>query len=162
MARPLLPRIALLRFHVQRRGPFPGPEYGGALFRGGCALLDPSPHWIVFETPVIPEESAVLRKHPRALHRFVVVRSLDAAVTQRASFPLSARHRMSARQGHRVQTDRVFGSAAAEGDLTGLAPYIRMGEWVNNGPRTAWGYEGTLLPPISGGRNLDRERREWI
>ena len=303
MAKPLLPRIAPLRFHLETCGPFRGPEYAGALFRGGfgkffrdlvcvtrmpicggCALLHSCPYSIVFETPVIPGEFTVLRKYPHAPHPFVMVppldgvdvvppghvlrldvtligrgidylphfilvieamgasgrfggkfrvkkivsaldagivvydaegrrifepppewrvatgglpvrriglefltplrirtqgrynpspdfaalaqallrrihllsaiygggegdsswtfpllRQADAAVTERASFRLFTWDRMSGRQGRKVQMDGVLGSLAAEGDLTDLAPYFRMGEWVNIGSGTSMG-----------------------
>ncbi len=98
VARPLLPRIAPLRFHPETCGPFCGPEYGGALFGGGSARffrdlaclarkpvcggfgqLDSCPSSVAFETPAIPGQFTVLRKYRHAPHPFVVVRWLDAA-----------------------------------------------------------------------------------
>ncbi|MGO8736569.1 MAG: hypothetical protein ACLQVM_27680 [Terriglobia bacterium] len=104
MARPLLPKIAPLRFHLETCGPFRGPEYAGALFRGGfgkffgdpvcvarmpvcdgCALLYPRPYSIVFGTPATPGQFTGPRKYTRAPHPLVVAPALAAAVTHRAS-----------------------------------------------------------------------------
>jgi len=90
-------RVSPLRFRLETVGAFHVPEYKGALFRGGfgqyfremvcvtrapvctgCPHLSSCPYSIVFETPVLPERFAVLRKYPNAPHPFVLVPPLDA------------------------------------------------------------------------------------
>jgi CRISPR/Cas system endoribonuclease Cas6 (RAMP superfamily) len=47
--------------------------------------------------------------------------------------------RMSGRQGRRVQMDGVVGRVRAVGDLTELAAWFRVGEWVHVGSGTSMG-----------------------
>jgi hypothetical protein len=63
----------------------------------------------------------------------------DKVTTERAEFGLYAWDRMSGRQGRRVQMDGVLGTLTGVGELTELAPYFRLGEWVQVGSGTSMG-----------------------
>ena len=63
----------------------------------------------------------------------------DRARTERADWRLYEWDRMSGRQGRRVEMDGVLGRLEAAGELTELAPYFRLGEWVNVGSGTSMG-----------------------
>jgi CRISPR/Cas system endoribonuclease Cas6 (RAMP superfamily) len=63
----------------------------------------------------------------------------DRAKTVQSEFRMYVWDRRSGRQGRRVQMDGVVGRLEAEGDLTDLAGWYRMGEWVHVGSGTSMG-----------------------
>jgi hypothetical protein len=68
-----------------------------------------------------------------------LLRQADGVKTVRSDFRMYAWDRMSGRQGRRVQMDGVVGVLEAEGELTELAGYWRMGEWLSVGSGTSMG-----------------------
>ena len=68
-----------------------------------------------------------------------LLRQADRVKTTRADFRMYAWDRMSGRQGRRVQMDGVVGVLEAEGELTELAGWWRMGEWLSVGSGTSMG-----------------------
>jgi CRISPR/Cas system endoribonuclease Cas6 (RAMP superfamily) len=68
-----------------------------------------------------------------------LLRQADGVKTVRADFRMYAWDRMSGRQGRRVQMDGVVGVLEAEGELTELAGWWRMGEWLSVGSGTSMG-----------------------
>jgi len=64
---------------------------------------------------------------------------VDKVGTESAEFRVYHWDRMSGRQGRRVQMDGVVGWVRATGDLTELAPWFRLGEWVHVGSGTSMG-----------------------
>lgn len=68
-----------------------------------------------------------------------LLRQADQVKTRRAEFRMYAWDRMSGRQGRRVQMDGVIGVLEAEGELTELAGWWRMGEWLSVGSGTSMG-----------------------
>jgi len=118
----------------------------------GCPHLSSCPYSLVFETPVIPGQFTVLRKYPNAPHPFVLTPPLDPRTEIAAGAKLDLGvtligrgiriyvwDRRSGRQGRRVQMDGVVGTLEAEGDLTELANWYRLGEWVHVGSGTSMG-----------------------
>jgi CRISPR/Cas system endoribonuclease Cas6 (RAMP superfamily) len=71
-----------------------------------------------------------------------LLRQADAVETKRAEFRMYAWDRMSGRQGRRVAMDGVIGVLEAEGELTELAQWWRLGEWVHVGNGTSMGMGG--------------------
>jgi hypothetical protein len=71
------------------------------------------------------------------LHRLMA--QVDQARTESAEFRVYHWDRMSGRLGRRVQMDGVVGRVRATGDLTELAPWFRLGEWVHVGSGTSMG-----------------------
>jgi hypothetical protein len=71
------------------------------------------------------------------LHRLMA--QVDQVRTESAEFHMYHWDRMSGRQGRRVQMDGVIGSVRANGDLTDLVPWFRLGEWVHVGSGTSMG-----------------------
>ena len=71
------------------------------------------------------------------LHRLMA--QVDQVRTEAAEFRVYHWDRMSGRQGRRVQMDGVVGSVRVSGDLTELAPWFRVGEWVHVGSGTSMG-----------------------
>ncbi len=86
-----------VRFHLVAQSSLRLPVYKGALFRGGfgqffrrvacqtgaescngCPQISTCPYSVVFETPVIPGQTPLLRKYPYAPHPFVLVPPLDS------------------------------------------------------------------------------------
>jgi len=68
-----------------------------------------------------------------------LLRQADQVKTVRAEFRMYQWDRMSGRQGRRVQMDGVIGVLEAEGELTELAGWWRMGEWLSVGSGTSMG-----------------------
>ena len=71
------------------------------------------------------------------LHRLMA--QVDQVRTESAEFRMYHWDRMSGRQGRRVQMDGVVGSVRVSGELTELAPWFRVGEWVHVGSGTSMG-----------------------
>jgi CRISPR/Cas system endoribonuclease Cas6 (RAMP superfamily) len=71
------------------------------------------------------------------LHRLMA--QVDRVQTESADFHVYHWDRMSGRLGRRVQMDGVMGSVRVSGDLTELAPWFRLGEWVHVGSGTSMG-----------------------
>jgi CRISPR-associated endoribonuclease Cas6 len=71
------------------------------------------------------------------LHRLMA--QVDQVRTESAEFHVYHWDRMSGRLGRRVQMDGVMGSVRVSGDLTELAPWFRLGEWVHVGSGTSMG-----------------------
>jgi hypothetical protein len=63
----------------------------------------------------------------------------DRVRTEEARFELYRWDRFSGRQGRRVAMDGVVGWLEASGELGGLMPALRLGEWVHVGSGTSMG-----------------------
>ena len=71
------------------------------------------------------------------LHRLMA--QVDQVRTESADFHVYQWDRKSGRSGQRVPMDGVLGSLRVSGDLTELAPWFRLGEWVHVGSGTSMG-----------------------
>jgi CRISPR/Cas system endoribonuclease Cas6 (RAMP superfamily) len=71
------------------------------------------------------------------LHRLMA--KADRVTTESRDFRVYCWDRQSGRQGRRVQMDGVLGSVSATGDLTELAQWFRVGEWLHVGSGTSMG-----------------------
>jgi len=68
-----------------------------------------------------------------------LLRQADTVKTERADFRTYQWDRRSGRQGRRVQMDGVLGTLVAQGELTELTLYFRLGEWLHVGNGTSMG-----------------------
>ena len=71
------------------------------------------------------------------LHRLMA--QADRVTTESRDFHMYCWDRMSGSQGRRIQMDGVLGSVSATGDLTELAQWFRVGEWLHVGSGTSMG-----------------------
>jgi len=68
-----------------------------------------------------------------------LLRDADEAVVEAAEWKLFEWGRTSGRQDRRVPMDGVLGRITVRGNLTALAPWYRLGEWIHIGNGTSMG-----------------------
>ncbi len=71
--------------------------------------------------------------------RRAIMPLVDTVETRRACFREFSWGRTSGRQKRWIEMDGWLGAIEAEGDLAPLAPYLRLGEWINLGSATSMG-----------------------